>query len=205
MYSKLRMIMGSDSIAGYFLQALPIACLAGIVYIVIRLCRARKSGTQIKWPTELLRLIFVCYLTGLVSLIILPANFWLYVYDGLVFGWWDELGPVLQLGDVDLVPSVIGWLSGELSLGNWVKKMLIGNIAMFIPMGFLLPLATKVKGRKNLLRASIMIPLACEVLQLIFGRSFDIDDLICNFVGIVLGAVICHCVVRNKKGVQDGY
>lgn len=201
MYSKLRMIMGSDSITGYFLQALPIACLAGIIYIVIRLCCTKKSGAQINWPTELLRLIFVCYLTGLVSLIILPANFWLYVYDGFVFGWWDELGPVFKLGDVDLVPSVIGWLSGELSLGSWAKKMLIGNIAMFIPMGFLLPIVTKVRGRKSLLRASFMIPLACEVLQLIFGRSFDIDDLICNFVGILIGAVICHCVVRNKKGV----
>lgn len=201
MYSKLRMIMGSDSITGYFLQALPIACLAGMIFLAVRLCRAKKSGVQINWPTELLRLVFVCYLTGLVSLIILPANFWLYVYDGLVFGWWDELGPVFQLGDVDLVPSVIGWLSGELSLGSWAKKMLIGNIAMFIPMGFLLPLLTKIKGRKSLLRASIMIPLACEVLQLIFGRSFDIDDPICNFVGIMLGAVICHCVVRNKKGV----
>ncbi len=198
MYSKLRMIMGSGSIAGYFLQALPIACLAGIIYLVIRLCRAKKSSTQIRWPTELLRLIFVCYLTGLVSLIILPANFWLYVYDGLIFGWWDELGPVLQLGDVDLVPSVIGWLSGELSLGSWVKKMLIGNIAMFVPMGFLLPLVTKIKDRKSLLRASILIPLACEVLQLIFGRSLDIDDLICNFVGILIGAVICHCVVKDR-------
>lgn len=197
MYSKLRMIMGSDSITGYFLQALPIACLAGMIYLAVRLCRAKKSGVQINWPTELLRLIFVCYLTGLVSLIILPANFWLYVYDGLVFGWWDELGPVFQIGDIDLMPSVIGWLSGELSLGSWVKKMLIGNIAMFVPMGFLLPLVTKIKDRKNLLRASVLIPLACEVLQLIF----DIDDLICNFVGILIGAVICHCVVRNKKGV----
>lgn len=198
MYSKLRMIMGSGSIVGYFLQALPIACLAGMIYLAVRLCRAKKSGVQINWPTELLRLVFVCYLTGLVSLIILPANFWLYVYDGLFFGWWDELGPVFQLGDVDLVPSVIGWLSGELSLGSWVKKMLIGNIAMFIPMGFLLPLVTKIKDRKSLLRASFMIPLACEVLQLIFGRSFDIDDLICNFVGIMLGAAIAHCVLRGK-------
>ena len=204
MYSKLRMIMGSDSITGYFLQALPIACLAGVIYIVIRLCRAKKTSAQIKWPTELLRLVFVCYLTGLVSLIILPANFWLYVYDGLFFGWWDELGPVFQIGDIDLVPSLVGWLGGELSLGSWVKKMLIGNIAMFVPMGFLLPLVTKVKDRKSLLRASIIIPLACEVLQLVFGRSFDIDDLICNFVGILLGAVICHCVV-GKKDMQDGH
>ncbi len=43
MYSKLRMIMGSDSIAGYFLQALPIACLAEIIYLVICLCRAPKK------------------------------------------------------------------------------------------------------------------------------------------------------------------
>lgn len=78
MFGKLRMIMGSGSVLGYFLQALPIACLAGIVYLVIRTVMLRKRKVPVRWGMELLRLVFVCYLTGLISLVILPANFWLF-------------------------------------------------------------------------------------------------------------------------------
>ena len=138
MLNRIKMIMGSGSIIGYFLQALPIACLVGVIYLVIRLIHLKKKECHIKWLSEILRLIFVCYLTGLISLIVLPANFWLYVYDGLFLGWWDELGQIFHLGDLNLIPSVVKCLNGELSIGSWVKTMLIGNIAMFIPLGFCL-------------------------------------------------------------------
>ena len=98
MFGKLRMIMGSGSVLGYFLQALPIACLAGIVYLVIRAVMLRKRKVPVRWGMELLRLVFVCYLTGLISLVILPANFWLYFYDGVCLGWWYGFEQMLQLG-----------------------------------------------------------------------------------------------------------
>ena len=41
-----------------------------------------------------------------------------------------------------------------------------------------------------------VIPLIAELLQTIFGRSFDVDDLICNFIGIVIGAVIAFGVLK---------
>ncbi len=134
MFGKLRMIMGSGSVLGYFLQALPIACLAGIVYMVIRAVMLRKRKATIRWGMELLRLVFVCYLTGLISLVILPANFWLYFYDGVFLGWWYGFEQMLRLGDINLMPSLIRWLNGELSIGSWVRTMLIGNILMFVPM-----------------------------------------------------------------------
>lgn len=199
MINRIKMIMGSGSIIGYFLQALPIACLVGIIYLVIRLIRLKKKGCHIKWLSEILRLIFVCYLTGLISLIVLPANFWLYVYDGLFLGWWDELRQIFHLGDLNLIPSVVKCLNGELSIGSWVKTMLIGNIAMFIPLGFFLPLVTRINNWKNVLLTAVAVPVCFEILQLIFGRSLDVDDLICNFIGIVIGAAFAFAVRRNKS------
>lgn len=199
MLNRIKMIMGSGSIIGYFLQALPIACLVGVIYLVIRLIHLKKKECHIKWLSEILRLIFVCYLTGLISLIVLPANFWLHVYDGLFLGWWDELGQVFRFGEVNLTPSVVKWLKGELSIGSWVKTMLIGNIAMFAPLGFFLPLVTKINRWKKVLLAAIAVPVCFEILQLIFGRSLDVDDLICNFIGIVIGAAFAFAVSRNKS------
>lgn len=204
MFGRIRIIMGSGSVLGYFLQALPIACLAGVIYLVVMLyILKKKKKTQIKLLHEIPRFIFVCYLTGLISLIVLPANFWLFFYDGIFLGQWEEMGQVFQFGEVNLVPSIIKYLNGELLIGSWVKTMLIFNIAMFIPLGFFLPLVTKIKNRKSILLTAIVVPICFEVLQLFFGRSFDADDLICNFIGIIIGAAVA-AVISKLKLTVDG-
>ena len=200
MFGKLRMIMNSGSVMGYFLQTLPVALLAGAVYLLVRICHLKGKKERVRWGMELLRVLFVCYLTGLVSLVILPANFWLRFYDGLFFGWWDQVDPLFRLGDVNLVPSVVRYLRGELSLGSWVKTMLVGNVAMFVPLGSFLPLVTRVRSRGKILLTAAAVPLCCEILQLLFGRSFDVDDLICNFAGIVIGAAIGSVVLKSANG-----
>ena len=188
--------MNSGSVMGYFLQALPVAIFVGILYVVIRIAFLKKQNRQIQWLSELLRVLFVCYLTGLVSLVVLPANFWLCFYDGIFFGWWDGLREQLHIGDVNLVPSVIKSLAGELALGSWVKTMLVYNILMFVPFGFFLPLTTKIKSFRKMLLVAAITPVCMEVLQLVFGRSFDADDLICNFIGILAGAALAFAILK---------
>lgn len=111
---------------GYFLQALPVALLAGVVYAVLRIGYVKRRNF-LNWPTEVMGWLFTCYLTGLCSLVILPANFWLSVYDGIFFGWWDQIWPIFHLGEINLVPTILKYLDGTLTLGNWVKQMLIGQ------------------------------------------------------------------------------
>ena len=188
--------MNSDSVMGYFLQALPVAIFVGILYVVIRIAFLKKQNRQIQWLSELLRVLFVCYLTGLVSLVVLPANFWLCFYDGIFFGWWDGLRERFHIGDVNLVPSVIKCLAGELSLGSWVKTMLVYNILMFVPFGFFLPLTTKIKSFRKMLLVAAAMPVCVEVLQLVFGRRFDVEDLICNFIGILAGAALAFAILK---------
>ena len=88
-------------------------------------------------------------------------------------------------------------------MGSWVKTMLVGNVAMFVPFGFFLPLVTRVRSRGKILLTSAAAPLCCEVFQLVFGRSFDVDDLICNFAGIVIGAVIGSVVLKAASGKKS--
>ena len=38
-----------------------------------------------------------------------------------------------------------------------------------------------------------------EMAQLFFGRSFDVDDLICNFIGIIIGALIAYAILKAKS------
>ena len=202
MFNSLRMIMSSGSILGYFLQVVPITVIIAIIYSIIRLAWLKKKKAPIFWGKEIARLIFVCYITGLFNLIVMPANFWLGFMDGIAFGWWEEILPVFTIGEVNLVPSVIRWLQGELSIGSWVRQMLIGNIAMFLPLGLLLPLITDKVRIKNGLVIAAVVPVGLEVLQLVFGRSLDIDDLICNFIGIAAGLIIAVLLKSRRKSTN---
>ena len=199
MFNWLRSIMNSGSVLGYFFQAVPITCIVGIIYVIICVVILKRNKLKIEWLKEIMKLLFTCYLTGLISLVILPANFWLDFFDGVFLGWWDEMLPIFSFGGFNLVPSLIKALSGELTIGSWVKTMLIGNIAMFLPLGFFLPFVTERVNRKNIFVVSIAVPFIVELLQMIFGRSFDVDDLICNFIGIVAGFFIGFAIKTSSR------
>ena len=66
---------------------------------------------------------------------------------------------------------------------------LAGNIVGFMPFGFILPLlAKKFQKLSAVTLSTFCISLTFELLQLIFEfGSFDVDDLILNTVGGILG------------------
>lgn len=66
-------------------------------------------------------------------------------------------------------------------------KMLIYNFLMFIPFGFFLPFISKKINNRSIWKIAVIVPIVVEVIQPIVGRSFDVDDLILNFAGIVVG------------------
>lgn len=73
------------------------------------------------------------------------------------------------------------------SVKNWANVLL--NIAMFMPLGFLLPLLGK-KFRKWYISipAGFCASLVIELLQLAIGQGIcDVDDLFCNTLGAVIG------------------
>ena len=179
-------LLVSGSVAGLLLQVLPIACLTGAVYAVYRCARRRKRQITGGWGKEALRWLFVCYLAGLVNLTLVPANLWSAVW-ALVFTGHNGAELSFFSGGFNFVPSLLKYLAGELALGSWVKTMLLGNFLMFLPMGVFLPLVFPTACGKQALKIAAAVPLAIELFQPVVGRSFDVDDLILNFLGILLG------------------
>ncbi|MFK9092049.1 VanZ family protein [Bacillus salipaludis] len=64
-----------------------------------------------------------------------------------------------------------------------------GNIIGFVPLGFILPLlAKKFQKLSAVTLSTLCLSLTFEVLQLVFEfGSFDVDDLILNTIGGILG------------------
>lgn len=63
----------------------------------------------------------------------------------------------------------------------------IGNIALFIPYGFFINYFTKNKRLLVAILLGLILSLNIEITQSLIGRIFDIDDVILNVLGVILG------------------
>ena len=77
----------------------------------------------------------------------------------------------------------------------------IGNTAMFIPLGIVWPVCFKqLNSHRKVIAAGVGTSLLIEILQLPFyDRVSDIDDLILNSLGFLIGYGIYLLVKKSKK------
>lgn len=76
----------------------------------------------------------------------------------------------------------------------------IGNTAMFIPSGIVLPIIyRKLNNFWKVIAAGAMMSLCIEIIQLPFRvRASDVDDLILNVLGVAIGYGI-YATVKGLK------
>lgn len=110
---------------------------------------------------------------------------------------------------LNLIPfhEIKRFLTNQNKLGsNAVWMNIAGNVAAFIPFGlFIIP----VMGRNiGFLEAAIMtfdISLCVELIQLVTKvGSFDVDDLILNTIGGLIGAGIYVTHIRIERNSANG-
>ena len=63
----------------------------------------------------------------------------------------------------------------------------IGNIALFIPFGYFMSDKLKTKKTTHIIIISTIISLTAELIQYKIGRAFDIDDVLLNVTGAIIG------------------
>ena len=78
---------------------------------------------------------------------------------------------------------------------------LVGNVLVFVPFGFLMPMASKERSLIATVCYSFVLSLVVEISQILLKvGSFDVDDLLLNTVGGILGYIaflICNALRRN--------
>ncbi|MDL2258765.1 VanZ family protein [Eubacteriales bacterium OttesenSCG-928-K08] len=121
------------------------------------------------------------------------AMFTLYM---LVLLWITGITPIsgftgkLIAHPVNLIPGQgIGQVlqSGN-GRGNIIRNI-AGNVILFMPFGFFLPILSKRNGLFLTVAQGALCSIAIETLQLFLVRSTDIDDVILNTFGTLLGYV----------------
>jgi glycopeptide antibiotics resistance protein len=128
---------------------------------------------------------------------------------GLLVTYWMLLGfgrHVVDTPNYNLVPfASIRLFLKMFAQHPWAAAAnLIGNIVIFVPFGMLIPLVFGGGwGRMLLLFVCAIVVLECSQFLLHRG-SLDVDDLLLNVVGALIGYGILHVfrVIRRKASLK---
>ena len=77
-------------------------------------------------------------------------------------------------------------------------KNIVGNVLLFLPYGYYITYYLKSKKIYPTIFLTIIVSTTIELVQLKIGRTFDIDDIILNTLGGIIGSYI-YIVIENIK------
>lgn len=101
---------------------------------------------------------------------------------------------------ISIIPfqSVMEMIRNKVSMSRIIENIL-GNMILFVPLGLLLPILLK-KPIKIILYIAIIFSLSIEIVQFILAMgSTDIDDLIFNVFGAIIGCLLFKKIKKTTK------
>ena len=184
-----------NTIIGYIINSVPYMLLSLPFYIVTRFIILMKNKTAKNWLCEIVLLVFVMYCVGVASQTFIPkiefGNTKLILVSQNVFG------------EINLIPGKVLVDSYYEVIYNYNYLYfivnVIGNIILFVPIGFLIPTLWKNVSMKHILIIALSSSLCIELLQLPQARGTDIDDLWLNVIGAFIGYWVYFLLTKNKK------
>ncbi|WP_041219809.1 VanZ family protein [Desulfitobacterium dichloroeliminans] len=181
----LRIIISSLT---WFISTLPFL----VPYYFLLTSQGKKMGYKLSIEHMGIVCIFMYYLAGVLSLTGIPS-----IKDLLQnsFGIITAGGFSFPPTEINLIPFF--WLSEGV-------RPYIENMLLFVPLGFLLPCIWKnyeVLWQTAL--SGLAFSLIIELSQLFNSRITDIDDLLMNTLGAVLGWLIFRLMHEHLAKLQD--
>ena len=155
----------SSSLKEVLMDTWPMIALTCVVLIVIRLTYLIKNKQKFIVGNEIMMLSFIVYILCLFQ--------------------------IVTSQDVSAVHGVNVTLFKELTRYQIGSRLfirnIIGNILMFIPFGFFTSYYLKLDKKRIIFYITLIVSIVIELIQLKIGRAFDVDDIILNLVGSLLG------------------
>ncbi|WP_053913333.1 VanZ family protein [Streptomyces sp. TP-A0875] len=169
-----------------FQTKIPTAAVLGpalIAFAVVALARQHRGTPGWSGAPLAVRAATALYATAAASITLFP----LWIYGGAYRNqaeWYTQVQPIpLILADITMIP----------------------NIIMFLPLGFLLPLLRPRISLRRTVLVSAIASLSIESLQLLQyiafanGRAVDINDVIANTLGGLLGYALLRAAQRTTS------
>ncbi|MGN1371438.1 MAG: VanZ family protein [Candidatus Coprovivens sp.] len=153
----------------------PMLTLFIAIMIILKLARVFINNDKFIFYKEFYNLLFIIYVLLLYYLLLSTEN----ASSGMNFIPFKEITRY-NIGSKSFFYNVIG------------------NIVLFIPFGYFVSDYLKAKKTSQILVVSTLISLTAELIQYKIGRAFDIDDIILNVLGAILG-FMCYISIRAIK------
>lgn len=159
----------------------PMLTIFLVIIAIVRIAALRTRGEKLVFYKEFSMLLFIIYILLLFELLTRAE---LNVNSGY------NLVPFTEI-----FRYKIGSQSFYLNV--------LGNIVIFIPFGYFISNYIKPKGMLPILIVSALSSMTVEFVQICIGRSFDIDDIILNAVGAIIG-FLCYVALNAIRKYLPG-
>ena len=174
-----------------------IVCLISTIWCFVRaICIIKNKQVNLKRELQLL-FVYIC--------IIVVARFTFFPFNKVD----GEIQPLVFEG-AKAFPFRINWIP-FVKLFDYPEKRdilinVIGNTTMFIPLGIVWPSVYKgLNTHLKIISAGVSFSFFIEILQLPFhDRVTDIDDLLLNSFGFIIGYLIYNGFLRVIKKKENG-
>lgn len=173
-----------ENMALYMAAALPFYVLARILFLK----RGKKHTTALR---ELAVALFCLYIVGLASQTVIPK--WDAGFDSSTNTWYFHFNTTSEVAKVNLVPfrTVSMFIQSNEHVSDWESVSLVnvvGNMLIFTPIGLFVPMLwRKLNAWWKVFLVGFGMTCLIESIQFFIGRSTDIDDVILNTVGVMIG------------------
>ena len=171
----------SNAVKDVLVGTWPMIVLSCVVLISIRLTYLIKNKQKFSIGNEMMMLTFIVYVLCLFQ--------------------------IVTSGDVSGVHGINVTLFKELTryqIGSRLfYRNIVGNIIMFIPFGFFTSFYLKLDKKRIIFYLTLIVSVVIEFIQLKIGRAFDVDDIILNMVGGMLGYYLYRLIDRIFGDLSD--
>ena len=163
-------------ITGVFPDVWPIIIIITVIACSLRIAYLIKNKEKFCFYKELFMLIFILYVMCLFEVVTLQDN---------------------NYGLSNFIPFK-EMFRYEFGSRLFIKNI-VGNVLLFLPYGYFA--ADYLKSKKMLLPCflTFIVSLTIELVQLNIGRTFDVDDVILNTIGGILGYLLYRIIEKIKN------
>ena len=158
----------------------PMIVMAVIVAITVRMGYLRKNNQKTILYKEIFNLLFILYILCLFHAVTYQDVSWASA----------NLIPFKEILRYDFGSSLF-------------YKNIFGNLLLFLPYGLYITHYLDLKKPLSVMSYAFIISLSIELIQSIIGRVFDVDDIILNIIGALLGYFIYRLFDRFEDILSD--
>ena len=184
----------------------PLILFGAIIYLMFRLLRRKKMDARPSFIREGLWLVFVLYALFLLSITVVPHWRFVLTVTGkrrLTF-FVDSEKPYVNIVPFKTIRKLLFGIDESVDDFHSIGVMnVIGNALIYLPLGLIGILAWYDVKRisMKIFCGGLIMCLIVEFIQYFVGRSPDVDDVILNMAGLLVGLFFGNIirVIFTKK------